>query len=536
MPRIRAPYEYNDGPVGNQYRPAQINSDAATSVAREGERAFRTVGEIVDRAAEAAHRNNASADATQLEIELARIRREVESEPAPEDGSVSPEEWYRGIPTRFAERATLARRNIAQARGWRASNVYQNFFNPEADNVLARHSMAAEESAQQRVIDWGRGSVIERAALERSLAMNPDERDPTARERAAVNVRDIYEQAARDGLLSRAEAEEQIASFNESYAEFNRGASEVEEALSRTAEIRSGGGTLADQLAAAEEIEDLSLRARVRNNLIQTRQQDQVAFDATTEEYERMANSAVERNPANWAASLAPEVRAHLEAAGVMGSLRADAENILANAEAGAGGGTGRARLSDRSYVVSSWLERLMSETASDPDLRRALLSTDFSAPLSDDQAEAINAVLGDEVFQSGQVIARLMTVDDWANVRRSLDQMRDGSYDSSRESGPTTMIGAEVDAIVRMAAEENAMSFEGAPNRLNRRRFEVFANRAVRDLWGTGQDGQPLYRTLTPEERRAIIRSALQRAAGVIPFTRSAPAYERVNISEPVE
>ncbi len=512
MPRIRAPYEFNDGPINNNYRPVQIDTNAVTAPARGAQAVFQSVQEIVDHAADAANRNNAAADATQLEAELDRIGREMSAEAIPDNAD--PERWIREMPARFQARAAQARANIARARGMSATNRYNEYFRPQADQTMARANSAMSERSQARIIDWGRGAVIERAAILRARAMNPD-LDQEARDAAADKVRETYNEAVRDGFFTRSQGEDTAGDFDRQYAEFNRGAALTSRVLRETARIRGAGGSVQEQLDAANQIDNLEVRDRVRGEIIQNAQIDHAAFAADTERYSQMAQHEIETNPAGWTSRLAPNVLDHLERAGVMSSLRADADNRLTNGLAGLDNtGTARTRLAESSYATTAFFRSLIERTAGRPALRTALIGMDLAAPLSANMARNMNAALGVNTFTEGMVISRQMTVEDFRELTASIESLRTGRIEQHGQNGPTTLMGGQIAQIVNLAADELGLSFEGdnAQERTaDRAMFEAFVRNEITQLWGTDANGQPQYRPLTDAEQRQIAAAALR-------------------------
>ena len=502
MPRIRQPVEFNDAAINNNYRAVQIDANAATAPYAAGAEAFQTVNDIVNNAAALGHRANARADSNELETRLLRIQNELENEEIPE--GEDEEAWLRTMPDRFRARADAARRDIARARGWRASNVYSSFFSPAADETINRFNAQVVERSQLRVVDWARGARISERAILEARALDP-EMDAEARDQAYSRVVEINNEMAREGLITRTQAAEANAVFERQRTEFLRTEARHQQVLELAAEIRANNQTPSAQVAAANRIEDLDLRRDVIANIIEDNSREAVAFNQTTEQYLQHAQQAVERNPGGWQRSLTPAMLEHLRRAGVMDDLRALQENITANAIAASGGGD--RRLSVRSALFVDHLR----DMASHPQHYAIIRDLDLARPLPGDIAEALNDALGlqNNFFQEGMVLSQLMTAEDFREIYDLRRALASGRFENATGDQPRTLIAAEVDELTTLAIQAGILPGGTTPgDRSLRQKFQMFARRAVQDLMPPNE-----FRRLSPEDRDRIIRLAARDA-----------------------
>jgi hypothetical protein len=523
MPQIRRPIEFAMEAQNTRLAP-QIDMGAVDRAFSANANAFQTVNDIVTHATEVAHRANATADATRLESELARVSRETAAEPPPEGADM--EAWIKGTPDRYRQRAQEVRASIQRTRGFRAANTYQGFFNPEADVIQAKYQLDNEERSQARAVDWSRGSSLELAATLREQALNPDlpetrPGDDQTGTRADAHRRalEVYHGMVRDGLITRTQEADLINNLEAARNDFRRGEGEIADARRRAADIRQQTSDPEAQLRIAREDEDLGRQERTVANLLQMQQQDAAAFAASSSHAMQVASAAVERDPANWLSSLPADTRRILERDhGSMDGLRATAANILANGHSGTGGGSGGGASAAQSRAANSpvyraTLMRLLENPAARDYMANNL---QYGSPLAPEDAALLNRYIGTNMFSPGDTIATMMSADDWKDVLDTVTGMRTGEMPNATGNQPLTFVGSQVDRISRLAQEQGFLT-GGNTQRDRRTRvwFEGYVRSAVEDAF---RNGGPRPLSLAEMEFYA---AAAARASSAIPDPR---------------
>jgi hypothetical protein len=362
------------------------------------------------------------------------------------------------------------------------------------------------------MVDWGRGAVVENAAIARARAMDPDVA-PDVREAQAVKARQIYEDAVRDGLLTRSEAESSIAQFDEQYVSFNRNAGRAAQALQRAREIQSQTQDPTEQLRLAREIPDLALGQAVADNILQDLQRTQQARAAQIQDDERIARAEIERNPANWMSRVDPVIIARLGANDRMDGLRATTRSILAYGVDGSqdlpGSPGSAARVAIRGPQIARGLTA-MARRGNSADVE-FVATIGLDDPLTQREADILNGNMDTDIFAAGSRLSTMMRAEDIRAVLNLRDALNNGgTFTDPASDGPFTLEEQAMDTIHGVARGLGAYPTGNSnQDRRARDQFDQWARRALHAMWGD----QPL--PGSTDDARRIVATAMRRAGG---------------------
>jgi hypothetical protein len=515
--RVRAPEEFSDVGVSNQFRPTSVDVSAATSFVREARQGLQQVGDIVDAAHDNALRSQALADSVEYETRLSALRAEMDNEAPPE--GIDPTDWARAYPQRWQQRSATIREDVSRRRG-RRSNSYLRYFDERATQITGREQQGAIERGQAQIVDIDRAAGVELLATLAAGATNPDlpetaDGDAPSRSRYEQQYIEHAREMARRGTWSYQFAAERVTqlqserrTFLETEGRFSRAREAADNALEQFPDDPD------QRLAMVNEIEN----PREREQAVQFVMADIGRIETTRQAEVQAARSRIEvlinRHGVSWRRYATPEDIARIEAdPGGLAQIRAQLDSLL---DPTGGSAVSRGIASARFRAV---LEDL-GNTA-DPVVGRIFAGLDLDAPLTAEEAAALRAARFADV-EEGDVLSATLSREDYTAV---LDLQR------TRRSGVlpngSLVVDREVDDVVGYVVANGLADFgredDSADRRTNQQLFRAFVSQIVRDNFASGGA-----RDLTQAEIASISRLALSRARVDSRNQDNTPMYRR--------
>lgn len=515
--RIRAPEEFADGGVSNQFRPANVDASAATSFVREARTSLREIGSIVDAAHDNALRSQALADSVEYETRLTALRAEMDNE-APPDGT-DETDWARTYPQRWQQRSTTIRDDVSRRRG-RRSNAYLRYFDERANQIAGREQNGAIERSQAAIVDIDRAAGMELLATFAAGATNPDlpetvEGDGPSRARYVQQYIDHARELARRGTWSHQFAAERITQLTNERQTFLETEGRFSQSRTNADRIRGEHpGDQEAQLAAAAEIENPRERELTTQMIVSDNGRERDARQGNIMAARSRIETLINRHGPSWE-RYAQQADLELVRSdpGAMAQIRGQLDALLDPT-----GSTAASR------GVASARNRVLFEdlsNSSDPTVGAAFVAIDLDTPLTERDAAALRAA-GFADAQEGTVLSASLSREDYAAV---VDMQR------ARRSGVAAngdMISSrEVDDVVGYAIANGLADFgsddDAATRRENQQLFRAFVGQIIRDDFARGGA-----RDLSPAEVASIARLALNRTGQNGRNNNAAPLYRR--------
>jgi len=517
--RIRAPEEFADVGVSNNFRPTSIDVNAATSFVREAKTSLREIGSIVDAAHDNAMRSQALADSVEYETRLTALRAEMSNEPPPDGTDVT--DWARTYPQRWEQRASSIRQEVSRSRG-RRSNAYLRYFDERANQIAGRDQQGAIERSQAAIVDIDRGAGMEVLATLRAHATNPDlpetaEGDNPSRARYEQQYIETAREFARRGTWSNTFAAEQITQLQSERRTFLETEGRFQRAREAADRVREQFPDDVDQqIEALSEISNAREREQAINFAMADSSRDQAARQDEVMRARSRIEVLVNRHGASWRRYAEPADIARIEAdPGGMAQIRSQLDAMLDPT-----GSTGVTRgLNSARYRV------LLEDfgNSSDPAVGRAFVNIDLDRPLNARDAAALRDA-GFADVEEGTVLSATLTREDYASIIELQRSRRSGVMPNGN-----LIVNREVDDVVGYVTANGLADFgvddDSNSRRLMQSQFRAFVGQIIRDDFERGGA-----RDLTPQEVSAIARLALNRTNQNGRGTNSTPLYRRMN------
>lgn len=500
--RIRAPEEFADVGVSNEFRPTSVDVNAATSFVREAKTSLRDIGSIVDAAHDNAMRSQALADSVEYETRLTALKAEMDNEAPPEGTDVT--DWARTYPQRWQQRSTTLRDDVSRRRG-RRSNSYLRYFDERANQIAGREQQGAIERSQAAIVDIDRGAGMEVLATLRAHATDPDlpetaDGESPSRARYEQQYIETAREFARRGTWSNAFAAEQITQLQSERRTFLETEGRFQRAREAADRVREQFPDDVDQ-----QIETLSEipNAREREQAINFAMSDSSRDQAARQDEVLRARSRIEvlvnRHGASWRRYATPEDIARIEAdPGGMAQIHSQLDSMLDPT-----GSTAVTRgLNSARYRV------LLEDfgNSSDPSVGRAFVGIDLDRPISAADAAALRAA-GFADVEEGTVLSATLTREDYASIVQLQRERRSGVT-----ANGGLVVTREVDDVVGYVTANGLADFgrdgDASDRRVMETQFRAFVGQIVRDDFANGGA-----RDLTPQEVASIARLALNRS-----------------------
>lgn len=515
--RIRAPEEFADGNVSNQFRPANVDASAATAFVREARTSLREIGSIVDAAHDNALRSQALADSVEYETRLTALRAEMDNEAPPEGTDAT--DWARTYPQRWQQRSTTIRDDVSRRRG-RRSNSYLRYFDERANQISGREQNGAIERSQAAIVDIDRAAGMELLSTFAAGATNPDlpetvEGDGPSRARYAQQYIDHARELARRGTWSHQFAAERITQLTNERQTFLETEGRFSQSRDNADRIRGEHpGDQEAQLAAAAEIENPREREMTTQMIVADNGRERDARQGNIMTARSRIETLINRHGPGWERYA---TQADLELVrsdpGAMAQIRGQLDALLDPT-----GGTASAR------GVASARNRVLFEdlsNSSDPTVGAAFVAIDLDTPLTERDAAALRAA-GFADAQEGTVLSASLSREDYAAV---VDMQR--ARRSGVASNGDNISSREVDDVVGYAIANGLADFgsddDAATRRENQQLFRAFVGQIIRDDFARGGA-----RDLSPAEVASIARLALNRTGQNGRSNNAAPLYRR--------
>lgn len=515
--RIRAPEEFSDINVQNNFRPTSVDVSAATSFVREARSSLQQIGDIVDAAHDNAMRSQALADSVELETRLTALRADMSSEQPPDGIDVT--DWARTYPQRWQQRSAAIRNEISRQRG-RRSNSYLRYFEERANPIEGREQQGAIERSQAAIVDIDRGAGIELLATLRAHATNPDmpetaEGDAPSRARYEQQYIETAREFARRGTWSNAFAAEQITQLQAERRNFL----ETEGRFQRTREmadsILAANPNDPDlQLEAASQIENARDREQVTAFIMTDNARQREAFQVEVQQARSRIEVLINQHGAAWERYAEPADIARVNAdPGARAQIRGQLDDLMDPTGSSA---QMRALNSARFRVL---LEDLGN--SSDPSVGSVFAGIDFDRPLTARDAAALRAA-GFADVDEGTVLSATLLREDYAAITDLQRTRRTGVLPNG-----DLAVTREIDDIMGYVRANGLADFGGdddaGQRRVMQNQFRAFVGQIVRDDFSRGGA-----RDLTPNEIASIARLALSRTGNNGRGTNSTPLYRR--------
>lgn len=514
--RIRAPEEFADGSVQNNFRPTSVDVGAATSLVREARTSLREIGQIVDTAHDNAMRSQALADSVEYETRLTALRAEMDNEPPP-DGT-DEADWARTYPQRWMQRSTTIRDDVSRRRG-RRSNAYLRYFDERANQIAGREQGSAIERSQAQIVDIDRAAGVELLATFAAGSMNPDlpetvEGDGPSRARYAQQYIDHARELARRGTWSNQFAAEQITqlqqerqNFLETEGRFSQAQHDADAIMAAHPDDQEA------QLAAATEIQNPRAREMTTQMIVAANGRRREARQGNILAASSRIETLINQHGAGWRRYATPADIALIESdPGATTRIRNQLDALLDPT-----GGTAAAR-----GIASARYRVLLEDlgNSADPVVGTVFASIDLDAPLTEEDAAAMREA-GFAAAQEGDVLSASLSREDYSAIVDLQRQRRTGVAPNG-----DLVSSREVDDVVGYAIANGLADFgsddDAATRRQNQQLFRAFVGQIIRDEFARGGA-----RDLSPGEVAAIARTALGRT-GQNGRQNSTPMYRR--------
>jgi len=531
--RIRAPEEFADGSVQNNFRPTSVDVGAATSLVREARTSLREIGQIVDTAHDNAMRSQALADSVEYETRLTALRAEMDNEPPP-DGT-DEADWARTYPQRWMQRSTTIRDDVSRRRG-RRSNAYLRYFDERANQITGREQQSAIERGQAQIVDQDRAAGVEILATYAAQATNPDlaenppegsdpQNPPPSRSGYEQQYINYAREMARRGTWSYQFAAERITQLQSERRTFLETEGRFQRAREAADRVRDQFPDDVDQqIEALSEIENAREREQAINFAMSDSSRDQAARQAEVLGARSRVEVLINRHGASWQRYAQPEDIARIQAdPGGMAQIDAQLDALLDPT-----GSTAATR-----GVNSARLRVLLEDFGNapnfvDPDTGEAIgvgqlfMGMNLDAPLSARDVDALNRA-GLMAVQEGDVLSSVLTREDYSAISDLQRQRRSGVAPNG-----DLVVSREVNDIVAYVTANGLADFGSEDDSSTRRawqaQFRAFVGQIVRSEF-SGNGGA---RDLSEREIANIARQALSRTGNNGRGTDSTPLYRR--------
>jgi hypothetical protein len=520
--RIRAPEEFIDGGVSNNFRPTNVDVSAATSLVREARTSLREIGDIVDTAHDNALRSQALADSVEYETRLTALRAEMDNE-APPDGT-DETDWARTYPQRWEQRASAIREDVSRRRG-RRSNAYLRYFDERATQIAGREQNGAIERSQVAVIDIARGAGQELLATYAAGAVNPDlpataEGDAPSRARYVQQYIEYAREQARAGIWSHQYASEQITQLNTEVQRFEETEGRYNEARTIADRIRTEHpNDRQAQIEAAAQIENPRVREMASQFIVTDNARIDDARNGDINRARSRIETLINQFGAGWERHAAQsDVDLIKSDRGAWTDIQ---QQLAALADPTGSTGASRSLNSARTRTMFEYMaEAPASSDPNEPNFSAIFRGLPLNSPLNAEQADALATIIPG--IEEGDVVSEALTREDYMAV---VDLQR--TVNSGVTPTGTLVLTREVDDVVAYATANGLADFnledDTGARRVRLNQFRGFVSVILRDQFESGG-----YRNLTPDEINSIVRLALSRAGNNGQGTNSTPLYRR--------
>lgn len=517
--KIRAPEEFSDVGVSNNFRPTSVDASAATSFAREAKSSLREIGQIVDTAHDNALRSRALADSVEYETRLTSLQAEMANEAPPE--GVETVDWASTYAQRWQQRSEQIRQDVSRRRG-RRSNAYLRYFDERANQIAGREQQSAIERGQAQIVDIDRAAGVEMLATFAAGSMNPDlpetaEGDAPSRARYMQQYIDYARERAREGTWSHQFAAERITQLQSERQTFLETEGRFQRARENADRIRAmHPGDVQAQLDEADKIENAREREQSVAFIMSDTSQEAAALQQRRADAYSRISTLVNRHREAWRRYATPEDIATIEAdLGGMAQIEAQLDNLI-----NPGGGSAQAR-----GVQSARYRALMEDfgNSADPVVGAAFGGLDLDAPLTETDA-AIMRGAGFSNVQEGDVLSTALQREDY-NAILALQRERRSGVQANGDLVVDREVGDVVGYVIANGLADFSSDDDSDARRTNQQLFRAFVSQIIRDDFTRGGA-----RDLSPGEVAGIARLAMSRAQANSDQQNRTPMYRRRN------